>query len=864
MATPIANDDLDYTINEDSILRVNPASGVLGNDTDTDNDALAAEVVTNPKNPLFDIKTNGSFTYDARYHGQLWLTETEPDVYVLADSDGGAADLPNGFDSLAAGATVYDEFTYAAGDGQDNDTATARVAITGVNDAPVADDDAGTFQQGVDTSISIDALAGDTDVDVWPAPDVLTITGLSDLVDDTTGPTDSDNSLGDGLSITTLEGGTATLNNDGTIAYTAAPGFFGIDTIEYTVSDGKGGTDTGMIRITVLPANESPVANDDTRSVSEDAGVTSFVSVLGNDTDADDAPLIAADLDDPLISALRRVDDQGNTITGNTGVLVDFNSDGTFDYDPNGEFESLGVGDTAYVAFDYTAYDGHGAADGATVTLQVQGENDNPTGESPDPVKVYEAGLTTGSQDHRDENGNLIAAIPIVQDIDITISDVDASDTPFVAGTTGGDTTTLTGTYGTLEFLDDDTVRYTLNTNADHAALEGHNGGIVDDFTVYVVDEHGGYSDPLTVSVEVIDDVNFLAVQPVDGDGNPIGTLDTLDDKDVAFADGASATDSFTLVPGADGQTLDVVGIPNEFQLVDGRTVTSAVYTDINGNEAVRGTDSEGDTFYEIEFDPDPDSDASSLLGAYTLTMFQNPPVVINDLDFSALTAGGPQESVTVENITFDGGFFTDRTDLFGTFDDEGIPNNSDDFINPNNAGGIGIGNGNIERYEVLEIDVTGSIGNVSGVEMDVQGVGGGIKLADVLWEAVEDTNGNGVADEGDTVVASGTVSEDVNGMTLDFSAKDPYTIRIEPGMEFDFLFTALDPDDIDSNDKVRINRIATLEQEANEDIVLGFRLNSDDGDGDHSPTASGYEEFYVTVQGDNGGQIDPGIVEIA
>ena len=454
-----------------------------------------------------------------------------------------------------------------------------------------------------------------------------------------------------------------------------------------------------------------------------------------------------------------------------------------------------------------------------------------------------------------------------MRDIDITIDDVDASDTPFVAGTTGGDTTTLVGTYGTLEFLDEDTVRYTLNTNADHAAVQGHNGGIYDDFSVWVVDEHGGFSEELTVSVQVIDDINFLAVLPTDGSGTPIGTLDTLDDKTVAFSDGATATDPFTLVPGADGQTLDVVGIPDSFTLINGWTVNSAVYTDAEGNEAVRGTISSSDefngqTFYEIEFDPDPDSDASTLLGDYTLTLSQDPPVVVNNIDFSALQAGGPEENPVVENIGFDGGFFTDGAGLFASFDDDGIPGNNDDFINPNNAGGIGIGNGNIERLEVLEVDVTGSTGTITGLEMDVQGVGGGIGEAGILWEAVQDTNLNGVADAGDTVVAFGEVTEDVNGVTpLDFSAKDPYTIRIEPGTNFDFLFTALNPDDVDSNDKVRINRIATLEEQASDDIVLGFRLNSDDDDGDHSPADPGYEEFTVTVLGEGPGVIDEGII---
>jgi VCBS repeat-containing protein len=828
MATPVANDDLTYAVLEDAVLRVTPGTGVLVNDTDADNDALAARTVTVPLNPLFDFKTNGSFVYDARYHGELWLSGN-----TLTADDGGAADLPNGFDSLAVGAVIYDTFTYAASDGQTTDTATVRIAITGVNDNPLAWDDSALFDQGSDSSISIAVLANDTDVDVWPAPDVLSVVALSDIADEPGPAGGSDNDAGDGLSIVTKEGGIVTLVA-GELVYQAADGFFGIDTFEYTVSDGNGGTDTGLVRITVLPTNLTPDAVDDSYSVDEDASTVSLASVLGNDTDTDDAPLIAAELVDPIVSALRRVDEFGNPVAGATGLLVDFNSDGTFNYDPNGEFESLGVGDVAYVAFDYIAYDGHGASDQATVTIEITGANDNPTGFAPGVVTVYEAGLADGSGD---------GTTTTVQLIDIAIDDTDASDTPFVAGTTGGSLATLVGLYGTLEFVDNDTVRYTLTDNADHEAIQGHNGGIFDDFTVYVVDEHGGFSAGLTVSVEVIDDINFLVTLP-----NAGGTGNDVDSTTVAYAVNATTTDDFTLIAGADGQALDVVGIPDEFTLIDGRTVTSTVYLDANGHEAVRGTDSDGDTFYEITFDPDAGTD----LGSYTLTMFQEPPIVVNDLDFSALGAGGPQEYPVVENIGFNGGFFTDTTapiGIFASFADPMLTTQADD-INPNNAGGIGIGNGNIERLEALVIDVTGSVGNVTGMEFDVQGVGGGIGQGDLLWEAVE----NGV------LVASGSITVDLTSTT------GAHTLRVEPGTDFDFLYVALDPLDFDSNDKMRINRIATLEQVQADDIVLGFRINSDDGDGDQSPLPTdvpNYEEFTVTVLGTAGGSIDPGIIGV-
>lgn len=834
MAIPVAQNDLSYAINEDQILRVNVATGLLDNDTDADGDTLAARVIVPPQNPLFDIKTNGSFTYDARYHGALWLDGTD----TLTTDDGGDPDLPNGFDSLAEGAVIYDEFVYAANDGQDDAQADGRITITGVNDDPVAWDDTLYLVQG--QTLSLDVLANDTDVDVWPTPDKdnFTIIALADIADDGGPAGTSDNTPGDGLSITTDAGGTVTLVA-GELEYTAASDFFGIDTYEYTVDDGNGGTDTAVVRVTVSPVNAAPDAVDDSYTISEDAGATALGPVLSNDTDSDDAPLIAADLDDPIGTALRRVDAVGAPIAGATGILVDFNSDGSFSYNPNGEFESLGVGDSAWVEFDYTAYDGHGASDGATVTIEIAGENDNPTGVSPGAVDVYEAGLATGSGD---------GTTTTVQNIDITIDDVDATDTPFVAGTTGGSTTTLIGLYGTLSFLDTDTVQYTLTSNADHAAVQGHNGGITDTFTVYVVDEHGGSSGPLTVTANVYDDINFLGTLP-----NSAAGADTVDDKTVAFAVSATASDTFTLVPGADGQTLDVVGIPDEITLTDGRTVTSAIYTDSDGNEAVRGTDSNGVTFYEIEFDPDPDANPATWIGSYTLTMFQAPPKVTNDLDFSAISAGGPQENPVVENIGFDGGFFTAGSGIFATFDDEGTPNNNDDFINPNNAGGIGIGDGNIQRLEALVIDVTGSSGTVSGIEFDVQGVGGGIgnfngpDLEEIIWEAVA----------GGSVVASGAEEVDLTSQT------GAHTLSVEPGVAFEYLYVALNPDDVDSNDKMRINRIATIEEVLSDDLVLGFRINSDDDDGDHAPVDPGYEEFTVTVLGDGSGSIDPGIVVV-
>jgi VCBS repeat-containing protein len=57
---------------------------------------------------------------------------------------------------------------------------------------------------------------------------------------------------------------------------------------------------------------------------------------------------------------------------------VSINGDGTIHYDPNGQFESLGAGQTATDTFTYKATDGYHDSNSATVTVTINGSNDAP------------------------------------------------------------------------------------------------------------------------------------------------------------------------------------------------------------------------------------------------------------------------------------------------------------------------------------------------------------------------------------------------------------------------------------------------------------------------------------------------------
>ncbi len=185
---PVAgNDTLTVAMNAAATL-----VAVLGNDSDPDNDPLTITAVSTPAHGTATIGTGGI-------------------LYTPA-----------------TGYTGSDSFTYTISDGRGG-TATATVAVTvqasGVgNSPPVAVNDSTNVLKGYDTYF--DVLGNDSD----PDGDPLTITSVVH-----TGP---------GLAEITIE-------NGNTIHYQSIHGFAGIDTFEYTISDGRGGTDTATVSVLV-------------------------------------------------------------------------------------------------------------------------------------------------------------------------------------------------------------------------------------------------------------------------------------------------------------------------------------------------------------------------------------------------------------------------------------------------------------------------------------------------------------------------------------------------------------------------------------------------------------------------------------
>ena len=123
-------------------------------------------------------------------------------------------------------------------------------------------------------------------------------TPFTSIIDLDTNDTDVD---GDSLSVTagtftTAQGGTIVIAVDGSYTYTPATNFNGIDTVDYTVSDGFF-TDIGTLTIDVAPVNDTPTIQNDTVTVnvSEEGLTNGLVDATGT-SDTTDATIITGSM----------------------------------------------------------------------------------------------------------------------------------------------------------------------------------------------------------------------------------------------------------------------------------------------------------------------------------------------------------------------------------------------------------------------------------------------------------------------------------------------------------------------------------------------------------------------------------------
>ena len=139
--------------------------------------------------------------------------------------------------------------------------------------------------------------------------------------------------------------GSATIGAGG-IVYVPTAGYSGSDSFTYTISDGRGGSATATVSITVGTPNRPPVAVDDAASVAK--GYDMYLDVLGNDSDPDG--------DELTITEVVHTGPGLAEISIETGNMV--------------RYQSL-PGFVGNDTFTYTISDGRGGTSSATVTVRV-------------------------------------------------------------------------------------------------------------------------------------------------------------------------------------------------------------------------------------------------------------------------------------------------------------------------------------------------------------------------------------------------------------------------------------------------------------------------------------------------------------
>jgi hypothetical protein len=250
-------------------------------------------------------------------------------------------------------------------------------------------------------------------------------------------------------------------------------------TITYVGNADRGSVGNDVI-LTII--NTPPVAFDDEAATSEDGPVT--FNVLANDTDIENNI-------DPSSTI---------SLTSPVAGMLTSNHDGTFTYDPNGEFESLAVTESTTVTFDYRVIDEFDDSDVGTVTLTINGVNDAPT------INVAQDSVTI-------DEGQTVTNAGGFGDIDFT------------------DRPTITASIGTVSQDDDHIGAW----NWSFDALDGPTESQI--VTVTVDDHHGGVATTTfelivnnvaptieTVNAPVIDENGIATISGLFTDASPVDT----------------------------------------------------------------------------------------------------------------------------------------------------------------------------------------------------------------------------------------------------------------------------------------------------------------------------------------------------
>lgn len=338
--------------------------------------------------------------------------------------------------------------------------------------------------------------------------------------------------------------------------------------------------------VELSPEDDPVTANDDSASLTEDDGDTALGNVLDNDVVPD------------LVYQVALVSGPGKGIlTFNPGTPGA--PDGSFSYDPNGEFEYLAVGESEDVTFVYEVTDANLDTDQATVTITVDGVNDDPD--------ANDDAVSTG------EN------TAVTVDVLANDTDVDTSDTHTV------DRVEIASGLGSVS-ISGNQVHWDPGTDYDYLAV-GESAQVVIDYDMS--DNNGG-----TDSAQLIITVDGVNDDPVAND-------------DVATTDEDTPVDINVLANDTDVDANDIL-MASAFSALHGTV-------ELNNDGSLRYTPDANyfgsDTLSYTVSDGNGGTDTAEV--AITVNPVNDPPVSL-DLPEVANEADGPFYIIQLDDQVLD------------------------------------------------------------------------------------------------------------------------------------------------------------------------------------------------------------------
>ena len=372
--------------------------------------------------------------------------------------------------------------------------------------------------------------------------------------------------------------------------------------------------------------NPLPDAVDDTITTDEDNALSGSVFAdngNGADSDPQGEPITVTAVNGNAAGV-------GNQINLASGALLTLNSDGTFDYDPNGAFENLNNGDTGNDSFTYTIEDASGSTDTATVTVTITGveENQAPTGDITDQtVDAYsifklEASdfITDADGDALTYSANLVGGDPLPSWLNIDPATGKLSGLPTASDegiltievtADDGNGGVFTDSFDLAIELPLNSTTNTINGNSGDNNLPGTNANDNINGRAGNDDINGKQGDDNLYGNAGNDDINGMAGNDYIDGGNGNDLLNGENDNDILVGgfgddtprggngndtvDGGNGADQFVLTVGEGRDTIrDYVDGKDSFLLTGGLSFGSLNITDSGTGDTIISAEGSG------------------------------------------------------------------------------------------------------------------------------------------------------------------------------------------------------------------------------------------------------------------------------